>query len=282
MSPTCFGEVPGVPEGTEFRNRIALAASGVHRPLQAGICGNKDDGAESIVLANAYEDDEDFGDWILYTGHGGRSLESGQQVADQQLTRQNLALAVSCLRGEPVRVIRKTARGTYRYDGLFHVARYWHEVGKSGFTVWRFQLQKAADRGIVTEPEVAYQKAARIATTEVRVIRESKLAHQIKALYDYRCQVCHQRVDTPAGPYAEAAHIQPLGRPHDGPDVLENLLCLCPNHHVQLDYGTFGILDNLALIGLPGTLRRVNAHKPLTRFLTYHREHIYVEQPFPI
>ena len=25
------------------------------------------------------------------------------------------------------------------------------------------------------------------------------------------------------------------GSPHHGPDVLENMLCLCPNHHEQFD-----------------------------------------------
>jgi hypothetical protein len=30
----------------------------------------------------------------------------------------------------------------YRYDGLYHVARYWQERGKDGFTIWRFRLEK--------------------------------------------------------------------------------------------------------------------------------------------
>lgn len=38
-------------------------------------------------------------------------------------------------------------------------------------------------------------------------------------------------------PYAEAAHIRALGSPHNGPDVIENVLCLCPNHHVLFDNG---------------------------------------------
>jgi hypothetical protein len=35
----------------------------------------------------------------------------------------------------------------------------------------------------------------------------------------------------------EAAHIRPLGAPHNGPDTLDNTLCLCPNHHVLFDHG---------------------------------------------
>ncbi|WP_406603762.1 HNH endonuclease [Neolewinella aquimaris] len=27
----------------------------------------------------------------------------------------------------------------------------------------------------------------------------------------------------------------PLGAPHNGPEDLSNLLCLCPNYHVKFD-----------------------------------------------
>ena len=37
--------------------------------------------------------------------------------------------------------------------------------------------------------------------------------------------------------YSEAAHIKPLGQPHDGPDKASNMLVLCPNHHLQFDRG---------------------------------------------
>jgi hypothetical protein len=35
-----YGEIPGYPEGYEFRSRRELAAAGVHRPFQAGISGS--------------------------------------------------------------------------------------------------------------------------------------------------------------------------------------------------------------------------------------------------
>ena len=46
----------------------------------------------------------------------------------------------------------------------------------------------------------------------------------------------------------------PLGRPHNGPDTFDNLLCLCPNHHFLFDVGAFGIGDDLSLIGMNGAL----------------------------
>lgn len=76
--------------------------AGVHRPGQAGICGGKD-GAESIVVSGGYVDDEDYGDEIIYTDHGGNDPTTKRQNADQHLTRGNAGLARSQLEGYPVR-----------------------------------------------------------------------------------------------------------------------------------------------------------------------------------
>lgn len=144
-----FGEIPGIPEGSEFENRYYLSRYGVHKPLRAGISGSQTEGADSIILSGGYEDDEDYGDVIMYTGHGGRSHVTGRQVADQQLTHQNVALTINYQQGLPVRVIRgynwksafAPAEG-YRYDGLYRVESFWQEKGVSGFLVWRFRLVK--------------------------------------------------------------------------------------------------------------------------------------------
>lgn len=39
--------------------------------MQAGISGSGEEGADSVVVSGGYEDDEDYGDVIVYTGHGG-------------------------------------------------------------------------------------------------------------------------------------------------------------------------------------------------------------------
>ncbi len=41
-----FGEITGIPEGSEFENRFYLSQYGVHRPLQAGISGSQTEGAD--------------------------------------------------------------------------------------------------------------------------------------------------------------------------------------------------------------------------------------------
>ena len=144
-----FGELPGVPEGRMFKTRIELSLAGVHGPRRSGIGGSADEGAVSIVSSGAYEDDEDHGDVIIYTGQGGRSTQTGQQVADQQLAGQNQALARSAQRELPVRVIRGADPDNpysppegYRYEGLYRVTCYWQEPGRSGHLVWRFRLDR--------------------------------------------------------------------------------------------------------------------------------------------
>ncbi|MBZ9712341.1 YDG/SRA domain-containing protein [Deinococcus multiflagellatus] len=207
------GELPGCPPGTLFEGRRALSEAGVHRPLQAGIAGTALGGAVSVVLSGGYEDDQDSGHQILYTGEGGRDPRTGAQTAHQLLTRGNLALARSHLLGQPVRVVRRVAGATYRYDGLFLVTAFWHEVGRSGYRIWRFLLESEAT--LESEgPTAATAAPDRHATTRLR--RLSRHAAQVKAWHDHTCQLCGLRLSTPAGPYAEAAHIRPLGQPHGG------------------------------------------------------------------
>jgi hypothetical protein len=74
-----------------------------------------------------------------------------------------------------------------------------------------------------------------------RFVRDSVMAREVKKLYDWRCQLgCGPLTASKLEvPYVEGAHIQPLHK--GGPDEKANLLCLCPNHHVLLDYGAFYI-----------------------------------------
>jgi hypothetical protein len=103
--------------------------------------------------------------------------------------------------------------------------------------------------------------APRAEMTIQRIVRSSAVTEQVKEMYDHCCQVCGSRIQTRAGFYSEGAHIRPLGRPHDGDDVVHNVLCLCPNHHVQLDLGGLTIDPSSLVItgdGIPsGTTLRV-------------------------
>jgi putative restriction endonuclease len=101
-----FGHISGTTVGQIYKDRAELAKAGIHKPLVAGISGGGEEGADSIVLSDGYEDDEDFGNEIIYTGAGGREKNSKKQTFDQKLTSTNLALARSHLEGVPVRVSR--------------------------------------------------------------------------------------------------------------------------------------------------------------------------------
>lgn len=256
--PRYFGAIEGIPEGTSFADRRELFDANIHRALQAGITRIGNEGADSIVLSGGYEDDHDEGDVIVYTGQGGRDLNSKKQIADQELTEGNLALAISHRDGRPVRVTRGSRHHSafspaagYQYAGLYRVEDHWQEKGRSGFKIWRFRLVKIGSEQN-TQPITA-EEPATIATTNdpakrkavvvQRIVRDTAAARAVKVKHDYTCQVCGTRIETSEGPYAEAAHIRPLGRPHDGPDVAENILCLCPNHHVMFDHGGFSIQE---------------------------------------
>ena len=146
--------------------------------------------------------------------------------------------------------------------------------------MWRYRLIKLPDQldqesnqqsGI--EGIDVPSEAPRRETSVLRIVRNTKQARRIKELYDYRCQMCGIRLEGLAGPYAEGVHIRPLGAPHHGPDTPDNILCLCPNHHVLLDHGGVGIREDLSLIGVRGRLTVRPRHHLSQDHLRYRREH---------
>jgi putative restriction endonuclease len=280
-----FGEIEGVPEGARFSSRRELFDAGVHRQLQAGIAGPPSRGAESIVLSGGYEDDLDEGDWIVYTGQGGQDPGTRRQVRDQELTFGNLGLTVCLHEGIPVRVIRgsqhespHSPRSGFRYEGLYYVDNCWFERGRSGFKVWRFLLRKKGILGIYEghDTQGGDIAAERRQVTVQRIVRASGVTRSVKSIHSFHCQVCNARLDTASGPYAEGAHIRPLGRPHNGADRTSNVLCLCPNHHVLLDFGAFTIGPDWKLWGVAGELLTSAKHVIEEENVNYHREHIFI------
>jgi 5-methylcytosine-specific restriction protein A len=96
-----------------------------------------------------------------------------------------------------------------------------------------------------------------------RIIRDTEIARWVKYIHEYKCQICDAAISlSDGGLYAEAHHIKPLGGDHKGPDVVENIICVCPNHHAQLDYGAIQ-LDNAGL-------RSVSGHNINDEYIKYH------------
>lgn len=267
------------PVGTLFASRRELFDAGVHRALQAGIVGAVSDGAESIVLSGGYSDDQDSGDEIVYTGEGGRDSKTGRQIADQEFNGHNQSLVTSCLQGLPVRVIRSVRHESphspnagYRYDGLWRVEDYWRSPGLQGFLVCQYRLVPLEDLASSAQSSSSEATPApRTLSTISRLIRDTEVSRLVKRLHGFRCQVCGIRLECEGGPYAEAAHIRPLGAPHHGPDVPSNVLCLCPNCHVMFDRGAILISDDFNLIGTESALRCLPSHSIDATQIEYHR-----------
>lgn len=112
------------------------------------------------------------------------------------------------------------------------------------------------------------EDAERFLQQTYRILRDTEIARRVKKVNDYKCQLCGHRITLANGDfYAEAHHIKPLGQPHNGPDRIDNLVCLCPNHHAELDYGVIP----LALDGL----RKAPGHAIDREFVEYHNKTIF-------
>jgi putative restriction endonuclease len=278
-SSIACGEVPGISVGAVFRDRRAVREAGLHRPLQAGIDFAPGQPAASVVLSGVYPD-EDEGDVVIYTGQGGLIPGTSTAVADQKPILGNAALIRNRNSGIPVRVIRRIPGG-FRYDGLYSVDRYFRERPASdGFLRWRYELRALLATGVLVLRE-GRDAPERVDQTVQRIVRDTAVTRAVKLLYQYTCQFCDIALPTPVAPYAEAAHIRPLGRPHNGRDAIDNVLCLCPNDHVLFDFGAITVLpETLTITGersLEGHALNVSPRHHLNvDHFDYHREAIFV------
>jgi putative restriction endonuclease len=170
----------------------------------------------------------------------------------------------------------------YRYDGLYRIENYWTDEGIDGYKVWRYRLvrifndEQLTAESIITTPE-GLERPGRSTVYTTRVIRNSEIGNYVKNLYNYTCQITGVSLETPSGQYAEACHIQPVGRPHNGPDIVENVLCLSPNMHVLFDFGAITLSNDFTLIGVDGELILHPVHNLSLECIRYHRVHIYNE-----
>lgn len=99
-----------------------------------------------------------------------------------------------------------------------------------------------------------------------RIIRDGQLSRRVKEKSGYRCQVCGSSpIELPDGTwYAEGHHLRPLS--HEGPDVEENIICVCPSCHVKLDYGTIRLGHD--------ALSEASESPVGSKFVKYHNSHV--------
>lgn len=109
--------------------------------------------------------------------------------------------------------------------------------------------------------------------------RSRKKAAALKQRYDNTCQFCGIQLEVAENRfYSEAAHIKGLGEPHNGPDVVNNMLVLCPNHHLQFDWGVLRLCKIGAeyqiqskIVGDPLNGKAITLmHQLKNDYVTYH------------
>lgn len=84
--------------------------------------------------------------------------------------------------------------------------------------------------------------------------------------------------------YSEAHHLQPLGKKrHNGPDIKENLIILCPNHHVEFDFGAIALNPITLIIEHCNPndefIRKemILKHSIDNRYIEYHYNNIFIK-----
>jgi hypothetical protein len=113
-----------------------------------------------------------------------------------------------------------------------------------------------------------FEPPERVETTTYRVLRDTVKAILVKMAHQHKCQLCGTRLNLKEeGWYSEAHHIKPLGRPHDGPDDISNIMCVCPNCHALLDHGAIPL--DIA------TLPQIGHHTVAKQYVDYHNRVIF-------
>lgn len=149
---------------------ICLLRDGGHGAIQAGVYGNKESGAFSIILTGTAYEKLDAGDRrgrkITYSGPGSLDNEDPVKVKD---SIGNTYLQTSYQAQSNVRVFRGPSKQNvsppmgYRYDGLYKVAR--QETGRNekGGAIVKFVLQRNSGQLAInrTRPSFEDRKALR-------------------------------------------------------------------------------------------------------------------------
>ena len=82
-----------------------------------------------------------------------------------------------------------------------------------------------------------------ITVSGIRLKRDYDTIDKLKRVRDYRCQICGKTIPKKDGGfYIEAAHVK--AKKEKGPETVDNLLILCPNHHKEFDYGDLKIIQH--------------------------------------
>ncbi|MCG0276724.1 MAG: HNH endonuclease [Thermosediminibacteraceae bacterium] len=200
--------------------------------------------ASFIEKKQKYPDQLLSEDLMIYIGEGGLTQPQPDSPGNLALKKAKETRAI-------FPVIAKWGKNQYEYLGKWQVID-WEYSPLQGLPAhYRFLLRRVeppetearmAKKIILSQESLQPRRAAFVTN---RILRDTKVIQELKALYRYTCQVCHNRLNRGFGdPIVEGHHIKPLGHPHNGPDIPENVIILCPNHHALFDIGAITIVNS--------------------------------------
>ena len=239
---------------------------------------------------------------VIYTGEG--------QEGDMTYDGGNKAIGDHQDEERELHLFENAESGMARYIGQYECADWFREelpdtAGEKRSAI-RFELQpiKNTARSVRDEhPETGtsttedsdtdgdidlpdgQQTTERRETTAERVERDEAIVRELKRLYNDTCQVCgDRRLQGPEEGFSQVHHLMPLGEPHDGPDVPENVIVVCPNHHQDFENGMLTIDPQTLEINheyedeISGdSLQTQGDHDIGAQYLAYHNQVIIVE-----
>jgi predicted restriction endonuclease len=215
----------------------------------------------------------------VFTELGG--VASYIDIYNKVLERGNMNLAPNW--DSSIRyTIQSHSSDSETYTGKFD---YFYSVEGKGKGIWGLrslieQTPKAYD-SLENNP-LSSEEIERVQLITYRYLRDTKIARELKAIYKNACQICKMKIQLSNNKlYSEAHHIQPLGQGHNGPDIKENLLVLCPNHHVEFDYGIICVDPDALTIKHINSTNTFNGeklhciHRIDKQYLQYHFDNIF-------
>ncbi len=157
-----------------------------------------------------------------------------------------------------------------------------YSVEGLGKGIWGLRSGKISSTPIA--PDSGNDSPKRIKQETYRILRDTALAKHLKILYENKCQICDKSIALKKKHYSEAHHIKPLDKTkHNGPDTPGNIIVLCPEHHVEFDYGVIAVEPitltvihkdkNNSFFGKKITL--LPEHELNDEYLSYHIAKIY-------
>lgn len=163
-------------------------------------------------------------------------------------------------------IVRRTIEQHSSDSEAFNGKDIFYSVNGIGNGVWG--LKDAMSRTPLANDIEELPLPKRALCETYRILRDTAIARAIKLLHKNCCQLCGESLQLPSGKtYSEAHHIKPLGGNHKGPDIAANILVLCPNHHVQCDYGAIELSIS--------KLRIHPKHQIDLEYIEYHNKNIY-------